>query len=593
MNNLDFALNYLEHGLSVFPVNGKIPLVKWEQYSKEKPIEQEVTLWWLNWPAANIGIATGAVSDKVVIDVDGGDTPALPKTATVETSPGRFHYYFRHPGFEVPNSAKIIAPNCDVRGDGGYVVAPPSRHFKKETGEPDYRYRWVIKPKETGFAELPEWIVEKITSKKNVVAEAAVGVPEGQRNNSAVVIIGSLMSRYPPEQWESICWPLTIGWNLTNQPPLNENELRSVFDSVRARESIKSKGQTIYNSDFLTIRLISFEELLKREFPPNKWVVENLIPENGITCISGKPKAGKSILSLHLAVSLATGKKLFGEFNVEQGSVLLIAKEDPERLIQERLKKLTEASTLPIYFYNSPHLFLDSDKYLNELQENIKKYSVKVVIIDSFRRIFRGEENSSQVVSDVHNRFKKLLELGLSIVFIHHHGKEGFFKREAGDKLRGSSDILAFIDSLLIVERKDSNNLKITQAALRSDKPVAPFVIGFPDFNDEHAQFSFLGFVEEEKEKIDLAKADIQNLLASNGESKQIDIILNLKDNHKPTTVKNALKELCESKILSFKTEGRKKIYFLKDQWSESQSNNINDQMTIDNADKWEEPPPY
>lgn len=58
--------------------------------------------------------------------------PKLPPTAVSETSSGHYQYFFKHPGFPIQNSAKVIASNVDVRGDGGFVVLPPSRHFNKE-----------------------------------------------------------------------------------------------------------------------------------------------------------------------------------------------------------------------------------------------------------------------------------------------------------------------------------------------------------------------------------------------------------------------------------------------------------------------------
>lgn len=89
-----------------------------------------------------LAIRTGAVSGIVVIDIDPGHGGAInadlmPRTAYVVTGSGGLHLYYRHPGVPVPNSQSRLAPGVDVRGDGGYVVAPPSIHPR--TGQP---YRW-------------------------------------------------------------------------------------------------------------------------------------------------------------------------------------------------------------------------------------------------------------------------------------------------------------------------------------------------------------------------------------------------------------------------------------------------------------------
>jgi hypothetical protein len=93
-------------------------------------------------PGANVAIATGAVSGLVVVDIDCKDVDGFAawcalmsrlgvpyhQTRTVVTPSGGEHWYYRHPGRDVPNSAGVLAPGVDVRGDGGFVLAPPSRN---------------------------------------------------------------------------------------------------------------------------------------------------------------------------------------------------------------------------------------------------------------------------------------------------------------------------------------------------------------------------------------------------------------------------------------------------------------------------------
>jgi Bifunctional DNA primase/polymerase, N-terminal len=105
-----------------------------------------ITRWWTRWvPGANVAIATGAVSGLVVVDLDCKDdvdgfatwcqlmstlgAPWAP-TRTVITPTGGFHWYYRHPGdgVLVRNSASELGSGIDVRGDGGFVLVPPSRN---------------------------------------------------------------------------------------------------------------------------------------------------------------------------------------------------------------------------------------------------------------------------------------------------------------------------------------------------------------------------------------------------------------------------------------------------------------------------------
>lgn len=74
----------------------------------------------------------------------------LPPTPAVRTGSGGFHYWFVHPGLAVQNSASRLGPGIDVRGDGGYVIAPPSLH-------PEGSYLWKATPP---LAELPLWVLD-------------------------------------------------------------------------------------------------------------------------------------------------------------------------------------------------------------------------------------------------------------------------------------------------------------------------------------------------------------------------------------------------------------------------------------------------
>jgi hypothetical protein len=126
-----------------------------------------ITAWWQRWPGANVAIRTGAVSGLVVIDVDpphGGGASldalvqrhgALPEGRAVRTGSGGAHLYLAHPGGRVANSAGTkLGPGIDVRCDGGYVIAPPSRHPSGGS------YTWV--PGSSRLPEVPAWMLDHL-----------------------------------------------------------------------------------------------------------------------------------------------------------------------------------------------------------------------------------------------------------------------------------------------------------------------------------------------------------------------------------------------------------------------------------------------
>lgn len=133
MNNLlNAALLYQAQGFQVFPLKpkSKEPLTP-HGFKDATNCPEKIRAWWTQCPNANIGIATGKMSGLWVVDVDGdypAEFPQLPKTTTVKTSKGR-HYYFRYlEGMSIGCRTKIGEHHVDIRGDGGYIVAPPSVH---------------------------------------------------------------------------------------------------------------------------------------------------------------------------------------------------------------------------------------------------------------------------------------------------------------------------------------------------------------------------------------------------------------------------------------------------------------------------------
>lgn len=163
------ALRLAAHGWAVFPCAGKRPLTR--NGCKNAATDAEtVRSFWTRHRDANIGVATGAVSGIVGIDIDvrpGGEASLakleaenapLPPTYAVRTGSGGRHLYFRHPGAPVPNSASQLGRGLDVRGDGGYLIAAGSVHECGGLYE-------VIDDREP--ADLPAWLLARIAAPRD------------------------------------------------------------------------------------------------------------------------------------------------------------------------------------------------------------------------------------------------------------------------------------------------------------------------------------------------------------------------------------------------------------------------------------------
>ena len=128
---LDAALRYAAAGLPVFPCRpDKKPLVAWR--TEASTDEARVREWWTRWPDAMIGLVTGQRSNLYVVDIDVEGMVEylalnLPKAEiAVRTPSGGGHAYFRWPGPGWGNTASRFVHGVDTRGEGGYVIAPPS-----------------------------------------------------------------------------------------------------------------------------------------------------------------------------------------------------------------------------------------------------------------------------------------------------------------------------------------------------------------------------------------------------------------------------------------------------------------------------------
>lgn len=163
LSMLDHALAYAAKNWHVFPlhspINGRCscPKQTCEHPAKhprtphgllDATIDLDtITSWWATWPDANIGIRTGQISGVVVLDLDAKndgleswgelqDIHGRVSTLTCHTGGGGLHLYFVAPSDELKSTGSEIAPGIDTRGEGGYVVAPPSLHISGR------RYQW-------------------------------------------------------------------------------------------------------------------------------------------------------------------------------------------------------------------------------------------------------------------------------------------------------------------------------------------------------------------------------------------------------------------------------------------------------------------
>lgn len=256
---LEAALSYAQRGWCVFPVYemtgdgcacsravcdrpGKHPRLR--AWPKAATTDRATIVgWWTRWPDANVAIATGRRSGLFVLDVDprhGGDDSLfelerehghLPPTVEGHTGGDGRHLFFALPSAKtgIGNSHGKVGVGLDVRADGGYVVAPPSRHASGG------RYCWSVDgdPAEVPLADPPPWLLARLpkhsTNKVRAITRAGQPIPTGTRNSTLFMRAAS-MRRAGFSQPAILA--AVRSENALCQPPLEDNELTTIAASV-------------------------------------------------------------------------------------------------------------------------------------------------------------------------------------------------------------------------------------------------------------------------------------------------------------------------------------------------------------------------
>ncbi len=188
----DEAVNLARRGFAVFPIKPRDKTPATEHGFKDASTDPAVVgRLFAKRPDLNVGIATGPASGVWVLDVEAegiGDLDRLqqrhgklPETVVSITGGGGRHYLFDYNGVQITNRTKVGGVAIDVRGDGGYIVTPPSIH---NSGK---RYEWERAPGSVSVAQAPEWLVEWVTNRTSTTATAAAATTSTTTSVSDIV----------------------------------------------------------------------------------------------------------------------------------------------------------------------------------------------------------------------------------------------------------------------------------------------------------------------------------------------------------------------------------------------------------------------
>lgn len=234
--------------------------------------------------------------------------------------------------------------------------------------------------------------------------------------------------------------------------------------------------------------LIDFAKLLAEPVPPISWAVEGLIAEQDIAFFSGQGGVGKSYVTIALGLSLATGKPLFGRFPIKrQYRVAYMDLEMSEQAIMRRWARMLKGFELGaddmvalehnLHVPLRPTAFqLDTSEGLRAIDAALKEHPVDFFIVDSYRRVYAGDANDSQVSNLIFRAMSGLRSAyGVGFIFIAHWRKR---KGESAldqpsERLSGIADQRNMIDCHVAIDMPAPDVMRFTPDKGRHGEAVA------------------------------------------------------------------------------------------------------------------------
>ncbi|MFL0587685.1 bifunctional DNA primase/polymerase [Sphingomonas olei] len=524
---LEAALDYAAKGWPVFPCRArdseagkaKSPYVSggFKSASCDPAV---IRAWWAQWPDAMIAAPTGAAIGAWVLDID--DEPAfaaverelgLPATRASRTSKGRHLFFAWDDTDPVRNSQKCAdLPGADVRGEGGYVILPPSLHPSgaaytwirdEDASEPPAALMAILPTKsgkrtseanDTRYAVctaaynaiaveelgLPEWVnseaarLAMVVTPKGARSEAVNGfVAQAIREGWTDAEIGGVLihpdnaiservrelSDPKREIDRAIAHYRTDERVADGELPHIRNYPRIDWDKFLANCLAKQQGKAPLHANdnrigIVATKGITARELLLLDFPPVKWIVPNIIPE-GLTVLAGAPKVGKSWLALDIATAVAEGAPALGGIQCEQGRSLYLALEDNQRRLADRLRMMG-------YQHGSDNLVLMTEwPSIDEgCVDELERWAdanpdARLVTIDVFAKVKSstgGNKPQYEIdYKEVSTLQRFAIERSLGVILVHHTRKMD--SDDPFDAVSGTRGITGSADSTLVLSK--------------------------------------------------------------------------------------------------------------------------------------------
>lgn len=607
---LNYALNYAGMQLSIIPLKpqSKKSAVGWKTYQTRRATPEEIQDWWENNKQRNIAAVTGAISGIVVIDVDprkGGSIEKLKElgltdddlnTVTCCTGGNGLHIYYKHPGKYTPSA--IISPGIDLKGDGGYVVLPPSRH-------PDGNlYQWVAgkAPGEAIIKPLPECILKYLEVGRQELPQIAYSEPTESEAEKAINYVWDSLSNwakhlindsFPTQQTDyidrsgsafelarlvientGITDPRTIalvvyGSQVHKAKFAGRRDrwqdacrvaLRAIGVENKPPQSQQPQTEVVAQHPKTLLDIAVPYDIWLWQVPQAEPLWDRIIYRGMVHLLAAPPKTGKSTfladLLMHLTwptVTISIGNQ---EFILNDGNYLGL-----RHVTNCSALLITEETQYP-WQSRSPlgqNVWVVTTKnakdHLDELPQIIEDAMFDIVVIDTVDKVLNiRDENDNAAINRALEPIIDATHSGkhTAVILVHHHRKGG---GTSGDEIRGGTAFLGSVDIYISLSRtiKHPRGREITVMG-RMDHPSEPLEIicsgGAYDLMDTCELTPLESSIIDILESLE-RPASVQDLLQ------------NLEEDIKEKDLRQTLNEMTRKKLLS-RTNARPYKYSIR-----------------------------
>lgn len=514
-----WADSYRARALAVIPAaeHKKIPAGKWREFQNGIPVTVHQRWYGAGGEQRNnfrMGFLTGAASigngwKLLVIDLDekgsisgsatwnswiaDNELGCEPETWRARTGGGGEHIYFRYPAdLHIRNTQETIA-GIDVRAEGGFIIAPPSRH---SSGKP---YQWLFSPFETELAEAPAWLLEKVGGSGPPALPSISAARKPSTPESATDAYGHIIDGRDTYMRDMI-WAAVVEWHRECPIPPSDHEIEhkmlevyAVYEcKVRPQDAANTledegRGRSAFREKWAyamrqwdtrvaaaanehrssvpqagptpaapSSELVWFDDVEPVISTP--YIVKNVLDLGAMSVIYGPSNSGKTFFALDIAYHVAIDHG-WRSRRVAGGSVLYLAAEGGNGIANRivGLKKTSGVVDVPLALRRAGLDLLnpkaDTDRVIRLAAEVAKRAPLKLIVIDTLSRVMAGGDENGPVdmTAFIKNVDRIRHACGAHIMIVHHTGKD------VAKGARGHSSLRAATDTEIEVATDDTD----------------------------------------------------------------------------------------------------------------------------------------